>query len=145
MTERAASARPCPGGGELDHEFWTGGADGELRMLRCQQCRHLVHPPTLRCPWDHHDDLRWEALSGRGRVESWTESRYAWVAGIEAPYLVALVTVDEDPTARILTNLVDVVADDVAIGMPVEVVFEPVADDEGGEVHLPLFRPTGAR
>ena len=145
MSDDAASRRPYPAGGELQHELWAGGAAGELRMMRCQGCRHLVHPPVLRCPWDHHDDLRWETLSGRGTVESWTESRYSWVGGIDAPYLVALVTVEEDPTARILTNLVDVAADDVTIGMPVEVHFEPVPDDDDGEVHLPLFRPAGGR
>ena len=52
--------------------------------------------------------------------------------------------VEEDPTARILTNLVDVDADDVSIGMPVEVVFRHLANDAGPDVYLPLFTPTRA-
>jgi hypothetical protein len=30
--------------------FWTSGADGVLRFLRCRACRTYVHPPSPRCP-----------------------------------------------------------------------------------------------
>ena len=34
---------------ENEH-FWTGGAEGELRFLRCTACRYWIHPPTPVCP-----------------------------------------------------------------------------------------------
>ncbi len=59
-----------------------------------------------------------------------------WIPGSE-PYILAWVSIDEQPDVRLTTNLVDVEPEDVAIGMEVEVVFEH-ADD----VYLPLFKPT---
>ena len=47
-------------------------------------------------------------------------------------------SIDEQPSVRLTTNLVDVEPDDVHVGMPVRVVFEHVDD-----VWLPLFTPEG--
>jgi len=53
------------------------------------------------------------------------------------PYVIAIVELAEGP--RLMTNLVGVEADPakIAIGMPVEVVFEDVS----AEIALPRFRP----
>ncbi|WP_232527343.1 OB-fold domain-containing protein (plasmid) [Mycobacterium europaeum] len=51
-------------------------------------------------------------------------------------YIIGVVAMDEQPDLRLLTNLVDVAADDARVGMPVEVVFE-----DHPPVHLPMFRP----
>jgi uncharacterized OB-fold protein len=74
-------------------------------------------------------------------VEAFTENRQPFLPGFPERYLIALVQVDEDPTARVLTNLIDVDVDDVESGMPVRVVFEHVAADDGPDVYLPLFTP----
>jgi uncharacterized OB-fold protein len=141
------SYRPIPVVHERTAPFWTGGERGELMMQRCGGCGHLVHPPALLCPWDHSPDLAWEALSGCGRVETYTQNRQPFLPGFPETYVVALVQVDEDPTARILSDLVDVDIDDVSIGMPVRVVFRHLSNDAGPDVYLPLFTPvdtTGA-
>jgi uncharacterized OB-fold protein len=52
------------------------------------------------------------------------------------PYVVAVVTLAEGP--RMLTNIVDVVPEDVKIDMPLQVTF---AEVEGATAQLPLFRP----
>lgn len=135
------SYRPIPVVRERDAPFWTGGERGQLMMQRCGGCGHLVHPPALLCPWDRSRDLGWEALSGRGRVETFTENRQPFLPGFPESYLVALVQIDEDPTARVLTNLIGVDAEDVFIGMPVRVVFARLANDDGPDVYLPLFTP----
>ena len=54
------------------------------------------------------------------------------------PYAIVVVELEEG--ARVLSNLVDCPTADVAIGLPVEVVFEDVAPD----VTLPKFRPRRA-
>jgi uncharacterized OB-fold protein len=144
MTEAVSSDesyRPIPVVHERDARFWTGGARGELTMQRCGGCGHVVHPPAVLCPWDGSPDLEWEVLSGRGRVESFTVSRQPFLPGFPDTYVVALVQVDEDPTARVLTNIVDVDAEDVSIGMPVRVVFRHLANDDGPDVYLPVFAP----
>jgi uncharacterized OB-fold protein len=115
--------------------FWTSGADGRLRFLRCRECRTYVHPPSPRCPACLSTELAPEAVSGRATVVASTLNVHAWIPGSE-PYLIGLVAIDEQPDVRLMTNLVGVEPDDVRTGMAVEVVFEH--DDD---VWLPLFRP----
>ena len=52
------------------------------------------------------------------------------------PYVIASVELPEQTGLRLMTNIVDVPPDDVAIGMPVSVRFERV-----GETFVPLFGP----
>lgn len=137
------SYRPIPVVHERDAPYWTGGERGELMMQRCGGCGHLVHPPVVLCPWDRSADLRWEVISGRGTVESFTENRVPFLPGFPETYVVAFVQVDEDPTARILTELVDLGYDDVSIGMPVRVAFRHLPNEGGPDVHLPLFTAAG--
>ncbi|MGP8059945.1 MAG: Zn-ribbon domain-containing OB-fold protein [Acidimicrobiales bacterium] len=117
--------------------FWTSGEDGRLRFLRCGACRSFVHPPAPRCPQCLSESLTPEAVSGRGVVETFTVNYQQWIPGAD-PYIVAWVSIAEQPDVRLTTNLVGIEPDEVTIGMPVEVTFEP-ADD----VWLPLFRRLG--
>jgi uncharacterized OB-fold protein len=118
--------------------YWTSGADGTLRLLRCQNCGYFIHPPSPICPRCVSRDLRPEEVSGRGRLESFTVNYQEWIPGSD-PYIIAWVSVDEQPELRITTNLVGVEPEDVTIGMPVHVVFE-----ENDDVFLPLFTPVDA-
>jgi uncharacterized OB-fold protein len=115
--------------------FWTSGADGELRFLRCSSCSYFIHPPTSYCPQCGNRDAAPHETSGRGTVYSFTVNHQPW-DGDGDPYVIGVVELDEQPGLRLMTNIVDVAADEVRIGMPVEVVFEG-----HGDVHLPLFRP----
>jgi hypothetical protein len=116
--------------------FWTSGADGRLRLLKCADCSRFVHPPAPVCPDCLGSDLAPEAVSGRATVASFTVNHHPWIPGSEL-YVIAWVAIDEQPDVRLTTNLVDIDADDVEIGMPVTVIFEAVSDD----VYLPLFTP----
>jgi len=124
----------------LDREnefFWTSGADGQLRLLRCTECRSYVHPPAPCCPECLSLELAPHAVSGRATVVAHTLNVQEWIPGSE-PYLIGLVAIEEDESVRLTTNLVDVEPDDVHIGMAVEVAFE-----QHDDVYLPLFRPVG--
>lgn len=115
--------------------FWTSGADGRLRFLRCRHCESYVHPPAPRCPDCLSDDLAPEAVSGRATLVAHTCNVQQWIPGSE-PYLIGLVAIDEQESVRLTTNLVDVDAEAVRTGMALEVVFE-----HNDDVYLPLFRP----
>jgi uncharacterized OB-fold protein len=135
VTARGPAFRLLP---RLDQEnafFWTSGADGRLRFLRCQRCRTFVHPPAPCCPECLAADLAPEAVSGRATVVAHTLNVQGWIPGSE-PYLIGLVAIAEQESVRLTTNLVDVEPGDVRVGMEVEAVFEHVDD-----VYLPLFRP----
>ena len=120
--------------------FWQSGADGVLRLLRCQCCGTYLHPPAPVCRSCRSMDVRPEVLSGQGVVFAFTINRYQWVPGMEPPYVVALVELVEQPGLQLLTNVVGCAVDEVRTGMEVEVVFA-----RNDDVFVPLFRPSRAR
>ena len=122
---------------ENEH-FWRGGAEGELRILRCQDCQSWLHPPAPLCGECLSRELTPEATSGLGTIATFTVNRHPWIPGFDPPYVVAIVEIEEQPSLRLMTNLVDCTPDDVAIGMAVEVTFEDAGEDD---IFLPLFRP----
>jgi uncharacterized protein len=134
MTESAAPGRPAPTITKITEDFWRGGADGELRIQRCQACGMWLHPPRPLCRRCLSPDLFPEAVSGRGAVWSFTVNRYQWAQGLEPPYVLAEVELEEQPGLRLLTTIVD--CEDVQIGMPVQVRFEPA-----GDAWVPVFAP----
>ena len=124
----------------LDDEnrfFWTSGADGRLRFLRCQGCGYYLHPPIPRCPECGSREIAPSEVSGRGEVHSVTVNHHPW-DGDPEPYAIAIVVLAEQADLRLTTNVIGCPPDDVHIGMPVQVTFEPHDD-----VWLPLFEPAG--
>jgi uncharacterized protein len=119
----------------LDDEnrfFWTAGADGVLRFLRCRSCGFYLHPPLPRCPQCWSSDIGPQAVSGRGDVFSYTVNHHPWDGGTE-PYAIVVVAFPEQDGLRLTSNLVGS-PDDVHIGMPVQVTFE-----QHDDVWFPLF------
>ena len=126
---------------ERNSHFWTGGAHGELRLLRCTACRHWIHPPAPICPACLAREVVPEAASGRAHVATFTVNHQPWIPGFDPPYLVAIVELVEQPGLRLTTNLVNCALEAARIGMPVRVLFE-----QRDDVWIPLFEPdTDAR
>lgn len=119
--------------------FWTSGAEGVLRFLRCAACRRYIHPPVPRCPYCLAGDVAPEVVSGRATLGSFTINHQQWIPGSD-PYAIGLVVIAEQDDIHLMTNLVEVEPDAIAIGMDLEVTFEHHDD-----VYLPLFRPLGDR
>ena len=117
-------------------EYWRSGADGVLRIARCQSCGWYLHPPQPACPKCHGSTIRFEPVSGRGSVYAWTINRYQWNPGMPPPYVLAEVELAEQAGLRILTNIVDCDIDAVRTGMPVTVRFE-----RAEEAWIPVFGP----
>jgi uncharacterized OB-fold protein len=128
--------RILPAVDDSNRHFWTGGAAGELRFLRCRACGHWIHPPAPICPACLGRDVAPAAVSGRGQVATFTVNHQPWIPGFEPPYVVAIVELEEQPGLRLTTNIVNCEPDAVKIGMAVRVLFE-----EREEVYLPLFEP----
>jgi len=125
---------------DRNRHFWTGGAEGKLQFLRCQDDGTYVHPPTPRCPKCQGKNLAVEEVSGRATVHTFSINVQEWMPGPTPPYVVAIVDLPEQEGLRLTTNIVNCPPDDVRIGMPVQVVFE--RHDDGDEsVYLPLFEP----
>ena len=91
---------------------------------------------TGRSPGCSSLDTEWVAASGRGHVYSYTVNHRGGGAYQDsAPFVLAYVELDEGP--RIMTNIVGADDADLAVGLPVEVVFH----DTGEGSALPRFRP----
>ena len=119
--------------------FWLeGAAAGELRIQRCAECGSLRHPPRPMCPTCH--SLRWETVraSGKGTVYSYVVYHHRPPSGLEVPYAVLLVELEEG--TRVVGNLVGADPGSVHVGDPVEVVF---VSDDGDDLVLPQWRLCG--
>jgi uncharacterized protein len=127
---------PVPLLNDENRAFWTGGRDGELRIVRCNDCGYYIHPPSPRCPRCLSDDVEPTAVSGRGVVYTYTVNEREWSPGLEVPYAIAIVQLDEQTDLRLMTNIVGCAPVDVAIGMPVQVAFR-----EQGDAFVPVFKP----
>lgn len=134
--EPTAPVRPLPALNDDNQAFWTGGSTGKLMIDRCGDCGTYIHPPIPFCPTCESRNVAPEAVSGRGKVTTFTINHKQWMPDLPVPYVLALVEIDEDPAVRIPTNIIGIAPDKVAIDMAVEVIFEQVE-----EVFVPLFRP----
>lgn len=119
-----------------NEHFWRSGRDGELRFLRCGPCGTWIHPPSPRCPACWSKDVAPRAVSGLGRVHTFTLNHQPWVPGPDHPYVVAVVELDEQEGLRLMTNVVHCPPESVHVDMRVRVVFEAYDD-----VWFPLFEP----
>jgi uncharacterized OB-fold protein len=115
--------------------FWTAGAEGVLKILRCGACGRYQHPPLPRCPSCHAEQMAPAPVSGRGRVATFTVNYERWMPELEVPFVFAAVELVEQDELYLFTNILAPV-ETVRIGQPVTVCFEQQED-----VWLPMFRP----
>ena len=127
---------PVPVVTALDEHFWRGGASGRLLILRCDRCGFWLHPPGPVCRRCLATALSPTAVSGRGRVRTFTVNHQPWFAALPPPYVLAIVELDEQPELQLLTRLVGCPTDEARAGLAVRVCFE-----QHGDVYLPLFTP----
>jgi uncharacterized OB-fold protein len=116
--------------------FWEAVKKHKLVFQKCKDCGLLVHRPRPMCPRCNSMQKEWAPSSGKGFIYSWVNFVYANAAypGIKVPYLVVVVEMLEG--VRMISNMYDATREDIYIGMPVEVVFDDIAED----LTLPKFR-----
>ncbi|MFW9842923.1 MAG: Zn-ribbon domain-containing OB-fold protein [Candidatus Thorarchaeota archaeon] len=130
----AQAPAPVPVNAFDNRGFWEGVQKRQLVFERCGDCGTWVHPPRPMCPRCHSLKMEWSPSTGRGSVYSWVTYRVSPHPALEAPYAVVLVELEEG--VRLISNLVGVDPDRIEIGMPVEVVFDEIAEGQ----YLPRFR-----
>lgn len=119
------SPAPIPAPDALTEPFWTGGAEGVLRLQRCDTCGHLRFPPSPACPRCLEPQATWVPTSGTGEILSYVVFHRAydpeWADRV--PYAVLLVQLDEGP--RLLSDLGGS-PDSLSVGARVQVAFVPL-------------------
>jgi uncharacterized OB-fold protein len=129
-------AKPVPEASPALAPFFAAARAGRLVVQRCAGCGALRFPPRELCSGCLGREATWQDVSGRGEIFSYNVMHQVYHPGFAAdvPYAVVIVTLEEGP--KITSNLVGCPVDEIAVGMPVEVVFEQVSPD----VTLPKFR-----
>lgn len=131
--------KPLPKFDPVTAPFWDSLQKEKIEVQRCDDCESFVFYPRALCPHCSSRWLKWTPVSGRGRIYTLTIVHKAPGPTFQsdAPYVVALVELDEG--CRMMTNIIEVAADPngVKIGMPVEIVYDHVTQ----AVTLPKFRP----
>ena len=122
----------------LDSEnrfFWTAGAEGQLRFLRCQDVLDLHPPAAAGVP---PVPLREGRARNRCRAPGPSTPTPSTIRlggpTSRCPYVIARVAIDGAPGVFLTTNIVGCAVDAVEIGDRVRVKFEQQDD-----VYLPLF------
>jgi hypothetical protein len=135
MTATAPPARPTPFPRGEERDYFAAARDGRLVYQKCAGCARVVFYPRAVCPFCGATELRLLDSAGIGTVYSFTVQHRPGHPFFADSLPSTLVLVDLDEDFRVLTDLVD--ADDVRIGMRVQVVFDDVTED----LTLPRFRP----
>lgn len=129
------ASRPLPRLDSDNRAFWTGGAEGELRLHKCSDCGEFTHPPRPVCRHCLSENVAPEAVAGTGSIDTYTVCHQKWHPAMEVPCIIARVAVDGAPGVYLTTNIVGCAVDDVEFGDRVKVTFEQQED-----VFLPLFK-----
>jgi uncharacterized protein len=140
-------AKPIPVVDDASRPFFEAALDGRLLLRRCTRCATFVSPfvwlgggagaPLRPHCWNcFSDQLEWAESTGRGEIYSFAvmHQLYDPAFADDVPYNITVVELEEG--VRMTANVVDCANDDLAVGLPVETVFEQLSDD----VAVPKFR-----
>jgi len=128
------ATRPLPRLDLDNRAFWTGGAEGELRINQCADCGGFIHPPRPVCRHCLSDNVAPVAVAGTGVVDTYTVCYQQWHPDMEVPCIIARVAIDGAPGVYITSNIIGCAPDAIEFGDRVQVTFEQQED-----VFLPLF------
>ena len=138
MTEPASPQRPLPAMDPDIAPFWQATKEHRFSCPFCDDCGHLIWYPRAHCPSCGSTAVSWRDLPAPvvGQVYTHTVVRRHGdpFFAARAPYVVAWVDIDGGP--RVLTEIVEVDADAVAVGDRVALTWE-----DHDELSLPVFVP----
>lgn len=120
----------------IDNAFWFEEvSQHRLVIQRCTDCHTLRHPPGPGC--FACGSFAWDTVeaAGSGHLYSWTVAHHPKDPAFDYPLIIGLVELAEG--VRLTTNLVDVEADELEAGMPLELTWLEADSD----LTLPVFRP----
>ncbi len=106
-----------------------------LQLQRCDDCARVQYPPRPTCGGCGSTSSKDQPAAGTGRLYSHTVVHRPPAAGVEVPYVIAVVRLVEGPS--LLTRLVDCPLDLLRCDLPVELRWSTATDG----APLPVFTP----
>lgn len=139
VSQTPAYTKPLPSIEPGTQPFWDALRRHELVYQHCRECGHEYAPYQPVCPSCWSEDLADKKSSGRGTVYTFSVVYRAPTPAFkpDVPYVVAIVELEEG--FYLTTTIVGCVAEEVKIGMAVEVDYADVTP----EMTLAKFRPRG--
>ncbi len=68
--------------------------EGKVMATRCSRCGTLYFPPRADCPEDLSAEMKWEELTGKCKLLTYTTVHFA-PEGFQPPYTIVLAECDE--------------------------------------------------
>jgi uncharacterized OB-fold protein len=132
-------ARAPAGPADPAGPYWAAAARRRLEIQRCAGCGTWIHFPQDACPRCGGADLHFEAVSGRGVIDTYTvvHRSFAPETAGDVPYAAGFIELEEQAGLRVFADVVETDPGAVRIGLPVEVTF--TERHQWGLV--PSFRP----
>lgn len=118
---------------------FDGLAQSRVQLPYCTACGRFHWYPMPLCPHCQSSKVEWRAVAGDAKLYSWTVVRHAFHPSLrdELPYVVALVTFDDAPGVRLVTNLTQTGLDNLRCDM----ALRPVFDNKPRTLPRVKFRP----
>jgi uncharacterized protein len=135
----AAAARPLPVADHDSAPWWSGLAEHELRLQRCDDCATFRWPPRALCNRCGSLDWSWVAASGRATVASWIVNHHAFSDAFPVPYIVVLARLDEQDDVLVPGAYGGTTDAGLHIGQRLVLAYEDVPVPEGAD-RLSLLR-----
>jgi uncharacterized OB-fold protein len=145
VTDAIAAARDAgprrfePPTTELTEPFWEATRRHVFLLQWCTECEQPIFYPREACPLCLGTSIEWRPASGEGRVYAVSVQHRPPMPlpfYSEGPYAVALVDLAEG--VRVMSNVVGCPPEEVVVGMPVALTWEPLSDGR----NLPQFAPS---
>jgi uncharacterized OB-fold protein len=130
----------------VDDDIDTGGffdaaRRGAVAVRRCNGCDAVLHVPRAYCRRCGSWEGRWEDVSPRATLYSWTTVTHQVHPAHVVPYTIVVVDLDDHPGTRLVGSIPG--AHQLTAGQPMEAWFEDVAEVNGRRVVLPNWRQAG--
>ena len=133
--------KPIPLKTEDNKHYWDMADQHELSLQKCNDCGHYAHPPGPSCVHCGGQNLSWEELGKdvRATIYSYVITYRPFLPGFQddLPLIIAQAELEKVPEVKIMCNVIDCKADNVYIGMSVQMTWQDITEDRA----LPQWVP----
>lgn len=116
-----------------DAPMWESINQKCMKLQWCPESEQFRYPPGPACPISLSMEYEWRAISGLGRIISWTVFHKTYLPAYPAPHLVIAVQLKEGPI--LVSNMAYSDLERLRLDLPVRMIY---ADHPDGHI-IPSF------
>jgi uncharacterized OB-fold protein len=119
--------KPSPIPDEVNKPFWDACNERRLIIQTCTKCNRMQYPPEKACTACGCVTMAWREVKGLGRVHGYCVMYDSRVKLLQErqPFNIAVIELDENPEIKFFSHLPGSPPDEVPVGAPVRLEFEP--------------------